>query len=47
MAGLSRMLELFFTGEEGQEPKTRKTAGHSKPKDGFPLGWALSRLEPY
>lgn len=44
---MSIRLALLLDGEEGQEPKTRKTAGHSKPKDGFPLGWAIARLEPY
>lgn len=29
---------------EGQEPKTRKTAGALQPKDGYPLGWAVGRL---
>ncbi|PZA07283.1 MULTISPECIES: type III-A CRISPR-associated RAMP protein Csm5 [unclassified Meiothermus] len=43
---ISIRLALLLDGEEGQEPKTRKTAGHSSPKDGFPLGWALARLEP-
>ncbi|WP_276955498.1 type III-A CRISPR-associated RAMP protein Csm5 [Allomeiothermus silvanus] len=28
-------------------PKTRKTAGAISPKDGFPLGWAIARLESY
>lgn len=31
---------------EGQEPKTRKTAGAVQPKDGYPLGWAVGRLAP-
>ncbi|GIW34000.1 type III-A CRISPR-associated RAMP protein Csm5 [Meiothermus sp.] len=44
---MSIRLALLLDGEEGQEPKTRKTAGHSNPKDGFPLGWAIARLEPY
>ncbi|ADH62618.1 CRISPR-associated RAMP protein, Csm5 family [Allomeiothermus silvanus DSM 9946] len=44
---MSIRLALLLDGEEGQEPKTRKTAGHSSPKDGFPLGWAIARLEPY
>ncbi len=44
---MSIRLALLLEGEEGQEPKTRKTAGHSNPKDGFPLGWAIARLEPY
>lgn len=44
---MSIRLALLLEGEEGQEPKTRKTAGHSSPKDGFPLGWAIARLEPY
>ncbi len=26
---------------------TRKTAGSANPKDGFPMGWAIARLEPY
>ncbi len=26
---------------------TRKTAGAEKPKDGYPMGWAIARLEPY
>ncbi|RDI94741.1 type III-A CRISPR-associated RAMP protein Csm5 [Meiothermus sp. QL-1] len=43
---MSIRLALLLEGEEGQEPRTRKTAGHSKPKDGFPLGWAIARLEP-
>jgi CRISPR-associated protein Csm5 len=25
---------------------TRKTAGSAIPKDGFPMGWAIARLEP-
>jgi CRISPR-associated protein Csm5 len=25
---------------------TRKTAGSASPKDGFPMGWAIARLEP-
>lgn len=29
---------------EGQEPKTRKTVGALRPKDGYPLGWAVGRL---
>lgn len=44
---MSIRLALLLDGEEGQEPKTRKTAGHSNPKDGFPMGWAIARLEPY
>lgn len=44
---MSIRLALLLEGEEGKEPKTRKTAGHSKPKDGFPLGWAIARLEPH
>ncbi len=44
---MSIRLALLLEGEEGQEPKTRKTAGHSNPKDGFPLGWAIARLEPH
>ncbi|GEM84044.1 type III-A CRISPR-associated RAMP protein Csm5 [Meiothermus hypogaeus] len=44
---MSIRLALLLDGEEGQEPKTRKTAGHTNPKDGFPLGWAIARLEPY
>lgn len=44
---MSIRLALLLDGEEGQEPRTRKTAGHSSPKDGFPLGWAIARLEPY
>lgn len=44
---MSIRLALLLDGEEGREPKTRKTAGHSSPKDGFPLGWAIARLEPY
>ncbi|WP_243031737.1 type III-A CRISPR-associated RAMP protein Csm5, partial [Thermus altitudinis] len=31
---------------EGQEPKTRKTAGAENPQDGYPLGWAVGRLVP-
>ncbi len=42
---MSIRLALLLEGEEGEEPKTRKTAGHSKPKDSFPLGWAVARLE--
>jgi CRISPR-associated protein Csm5 len=26
---------------------TRKTAGAKEPKDGYPMGWAIARLEPY
>lgn len=44
---MSIRLALLLGGEEGQEPKTRKTAEHSNPKDGFPMGWAIARLEPY
>ncbi|WP_018466917.1 type III-A CRISPR-associated RAMP protein Csm5 [Calidithermus timidus] len=44
---MSIRLALLLDGEEGQEPKTRKTAGSASPKDGFPLGWAVARLEPY
>jgi CRISPR-associated protein Csm5 len=44
---MSIRLALLLDGEEGQEPKTRKTAGHSSPKDGFPLGWTIARLVPY
>ncbi len=29
---------------EGQEPKTRKTVGAFRPKDGYPLGWTVGRL---
>ncbi len=29
---------------EAQEPKTRKTAGATNPKDGYPLGWMVGRL---
>lgn len=39
-------LALLLHGEEGKDPKTRKTAGHSRPKDGFPMGWAVARLVP-
>ncbi|MBW6394677.1 type III-A CRISPR-associated RAMP protein Csm5 [Thermus sp. SYSU G05001] len=31
---------------EGQEPKTRKTVGALRPKDGYPLGWTVGRLVP-
>ncbi|MGC8968829.1 MAG: type III-A CRISPR-associated RAMP protein Csm5 [Thermus sp.] len=31
---------------EGEEPKTRKTAGARLPRDGYPLGWMVGRLEP-
>ncbi|MFN4073425.1 MAG: type III-A CRISPR-associated RAMP protein Csm5 [Thermus sp.] len=31
---------------EAQEPKTRKTVGATRPKDGYPLGWAVGRLVP-
>ncbi|MDW8018192.1 MAG: type III-A CRISPR-associated RAMP protein Csm5 [Thermus sp.] len=31
---------------EAQDPTTRKTAGARKPKDGYPLGWAVGRLVP-
>lgn len=44
---MSIRLALLLDGEEGQEPKTRKTAGSANPKDGFPMGWAIARLEPY
>ncbi|MCX7783140.1 MAG: type III-A CRISPR-associated RAMP protein Csm5 [Meiothermus sp.] len=44
---MSIRLALLLEGPEGQEPRTRKTAGHSAPKDGYPLGWAIARLEPY
>ncbi|GIW25839.1 type III-A CRISPR-associated RAMP protein Csm5 [Meiothermus sp.] len=44
---MSIRLALLLDGEEGQEPKTRKTAGSASPKDGFPLGWAIARLEPH
>lgn len=44
---MSIRLALLLEGEEGKEPRTRKTAGHSNPKDGFPLGWAIARLEPH
>ncbi|WP_022799563.1 type III-A CRISPR-associated RAMP protein Csm5 [Thermus islandicus] len=30
---------------EGQEPKTRKTAGARIPQDGYPLGWMVGRLQ--
>ncbi len=39
-------LALLLDGEEGKEPKTRKTAGATRAKDGYPLGWAVARLEP-
>ncbi len=40
-------LALLLDGEEGEEPKTRKTAGAARAKDGLPLGWAIARLEPH
>jgi CRISPR-associated protein Csm5 len=43
---MSIRLALLLDGEESEEPKTRKTAGHSNPKDGYPMGWAIARLEP-
>jgi CRISPR-associated protein Csm5 len=30
---------------EGQEPRTRKTAGARSPQDGYPLGWMVGRLQ--
>ncbi|WP_105316774.1 type III-A CRISPR-associated RAMP protein Csm5 [Thermus tenuipuniceus] len=45
---LSLRLALLLPEDypEGQEPKTRKTAGTKDPKDGYPLGWAVGRLVP-
>jgi CRISPR-associated protein Csm5 len=43
---MSIRLALLLDGEEGKEPMTRKTAGSANPKDGFPMGWAIARLEP-
>lgn len=45
---LSLRLALLLPEDhpEGQEPKTRKTAGAKDPKDGYPLGWAVGRLVP-
>lgn len=43
---MSIRLALLLDGEEGKEPMTRKTAGSASPKDGFPMGWAIARLEP-
>jgi CRISPR-associated protein Csm5 len=44
---MSVRLALLLDGAEGEEPRTRKTAGHTTPKDGFPLGWVVARLERY
>jgi hypothetical protein len=43
---LSLRLALLLPEDhpEGQEPKTRKTAGSREPQDGFPLGWMVGRL---
>jgi len=44
---MSIRLALLLDGEEGHEPRTRKTAGAKEPKDGYPMGWVIARLEPH
>jgi CRISPR-associated protein Csm5 len=43
---LSLRLALLLPEDhpEAQEPKTRKTVGSAKPRDGFPLGWMVGRF---